>query len=334
MTRKSSDLTAARHWEMLLMLPASQPGIKTAELESKLRDIGFIISRKTIQRDLVNLSTIFPITNDEEGKTFYWYWMPGFRKQLPGYSVPEALSLQLIEDYMKPLLPQTIISVLESNFKLAREKLEALKTDNKSATWLDKIRVVTPSMPQNPPAISSDVLEKVQNALINDTQLNVEYRKPQSDKTDRWDIHPLGMVQRGLVSYLVCTIFDYGDVRLIAVHRIEAAEALDKEVRRPEGFSLDDYINQGALHFGGGENIKLEAIVHPYLLELLKESPLSEDMKIISKGDVHKVKATVVNSWQLDWWIKSQGDYIEVLKPAFLRKRIKDDLEKTLKSYK
>jgi predicted DNA-binding transcriptional regulator YafY len=56
-------------------------------------------------------------------------------------------------------------------------------------------------------------------------------------------------------------------------------------------------------------------------------------MKVISKDNIHKVKATVTNSWQLDWWIKSQGSLIEVLKPLSIRKKIKKELEKTLANY-
>jgi len=333
MTKKQTELTIARHWEMLQMLPSRNPGITTAELESRLRSLGWEISRRTIQRDLNNLSSIFPIVCDDERKPHGWYWVAEDRIDLPGFSIPEALSLRLIEDYMKSMLPLSIAKVLEPQFKQARKKLDAVKTDNKSAGWLDKVKVVPPTMPQVAPQIDAEVLQTVQDALINEKQINVTYQKPQSAEIQEWRLHPLGLVQRGTVSYLVCTMFDYDNPILCALHRMKSAELLKEPINLLEDFSLDEYIDKGALHFGSGKLIKFEAIVHPLLLDFLKESPLSDDMVTTSKNDIHKIKATVSETWQFDWWIKSQGSLIEVLKPLALRKKIKVDLINALKQY-
>ena len=128
-------------------------------------------------------------------------------------------------------------------------------------------------------------------------------------------------------------MFDYQDVRLIAIHRIQTIEILNSKITVPVGFELDNFINEGALHFGTGKKIKFEANINSDLLIFLKESPLSEDMKVISGKEKHKLKASVIDSWQLYWWILSQGDQIEILKPVYLRKSIKQSLEKSLKLY-
>jgi len=333
MSKKQAELTIARHWEMLQLLPSKRPGITTLELESQLSRLGWDVSRRTIQRDLNSLSTIFPLECNDKSKPHGWFWMPQNRIDIPGFSVPEALTMQLIEDYMKSMLPLSIVSVLGPQFKQAREKLNAVKQDNRSAGWLDKIRVVPPIMPQIPPTIDEPILETVQQALIYGQIIDVEYSRPQFEKNSQWELHPLGLIQRGLVSYLVCTMFGYDDIRLVAVHRFVRATMLDKRAAVPEKFNLDDYIEEGNIHFGSGKSIKLQAVIQPLLAEFLTESPLSEDMIIQQQDGILRLKATVKETWQLDWWIKSQGSLIEVVKPVSLRNRIKADLQKTLSKY-
>jgi len=49
--------------------------IKQPDLKQKLADEGFDTTQRTIQRDLMRLSTIYPLACDEEGKPFGWSWM-------------------------------------------------------------------------------------------------------------------------------------------------------------------------------------------------------------------------------------------------------------------
>jgi predicted DNA-binding transcriptional regulator YafY len=64
------------------------------------------------------------------------------------------------------------------------------------------------------------------------------------------------------------------------------------------------------------------------LARLLSETPISKDQLLKAKGDQWHLKATVLDSWQLRWWILSHGPGIQVLKPSPLAKEI----EKTLKA--
>ncbi len=88
--------------------------------------------------------------------------------------------------------------------------------------------------------------------------------------------------------------------------------------RKPDCFDLDDYIAGGALQFGSGETIRLEANISNSLARILAETPLSEDQTIAGE----KLTATVLDSWQLEWWILGQSYGIEILAPDSLRVRI------------
>ncbi|MBI5627125.1 MAG: WYL domain-containing protein, partial [Nitrosomonadales bacterium] len=181
--------------------------------------------------------------------------------------------------------------------------------------------------------IDSSVLVAVQEALLADEQIGVEYRGMDSEEIKPMRLHPLGMVSRGPVTYLVATAFDYADVRLYAVHRMTSATRTGEPIKRPDGFDLDAYIQAGGLHFGNGKTVRLSAWVTEWLARILEETPLSLDQKLQSEGDRVKLTATVADSWQLHWWLMSQGNGIEVTAPVALRRKISKLLADAAKQY-
>lgn len=321
MPKASHHQAIARQWEILKRLPRRSPGITTRQLADDLAQDGFVVTKRTVERDLLELSSLFPLVCNDKGTPYGWHWMEGEGLDLPGLTVADAISLHLVEDLLRPLLPAAMLDALMPRFRLAAAKLDVLAAENPNARWADKVRHVPAALPLQPPVIAAGVLETVQTALLHDRQLEVSYRSAGGDGA-RSILHPLGLVQRGPVSYLVATAFGYDDVRLYAAHRIQAATITDAAVVRPEGFDLDDYIARGAMQFGAGATLRFEARVSEELAAILEETPLSPDQIVLRNGEGQLLTATVPESWQLRWWILSQGSAIEVLAPAALRDEI------------
>ena len=322
MADNSKQDVIARQWEMLKLLPKRGTGSSAGQLTQSLIDLGYEVDKRTVERDLRKLTTLFPIVVDERSKPYGWRWADHARIDMPGMDVGEALSLALIEQYLKPALPATMVRVLTGRFRQAVDKLAALGSSNRSSRWLQKIKVVAPALHLLPPAIPEGVLELVQEALLEDEQIEVAYRSADDETHKSLRLHPLGIVLRGQSTYLVATAFDYTDPRLLALHRMKSVERLGVPAKRPRGFDLDAYVDSGAMEFGDGTPIQIVARVSSPLARHLAETPLSRDMTLQTMGDEFKVTATVRHTWQLHWWILSQADDIEILKPAALRKEI------------
>ena len=85
-----------RQWLILSMLPKPPRRVDTATIEARLRERGARVHRRTIQRDLVQLSAIFPIVADDRHKPFGWRWAddgapaPLFVHPDPGPPRPDA----------------------------------------------------------------------------------------------------------------------------------------------------------------------------------------------------------------------------------------------------
>lgn len=63
-----------RQWLILTMLPKPPRRIDSGAIEARLRDRGFRVHRRTIQRDLIELAEVFPILSDERTKPYGWRW--------------------------------------------------------------------------------------------------------------------------------------------------------------------------------------------------------------------------------------------------------------------
>ena len=322
MPRNDKQSVLLRLFELLKQLPSRGAGKTALELTKALNDAGYDITKRQVERDLNELMEAFPLDRNDSSIPHGWKWGAGASVDLPGMTITEALSLCLVEEALKPLLPVSMLEGLETRFQQAKKQLAALSKENRKAKWASKVRTVTPAMPLLSPEIDSTVLATVQEALLSDVQIDMEYRAMGSEETKQMQMSPLALVNRGTVIYLVATAFEYEDVRLYAMHRIHNATRTKHAVKRPANFDLDVYIQTGGLHFGNGKMIRLSAWVSKNLEIILEETPLSQDQKLVISGDKVKLTATVSDSWQLIWWLLSQGADIEVTAPVALRKKM------------
>jgi len=321
MPRKDSTTTITRQWEILKLIPAHGCGITASVLTSRLRDErGINVTKRTVERDLESLSGIFPLECNDAQMPWGWKWLKGASLGISGLDVCDAVSLLTARDLLTKLLPAAMLETLEGKFAEAENKLATL--DGGFSKWPDKVRYVPPSLAFQPPDINAEILRKVQTVLAKDLLLEAEYR-PIDGNTESLTLHPLALIHRGPVIYLAATAFEYEDVRLYALHRFGKAEIGTEPATRPKAFSLYRYLEDGAMDFSPSEPMPLVAEVNDTLAGLLRESQINDSQDITREGNGKVIlKVTVRDSWQLRWWILSQGDGIVVREPTGLREGI------------
>lgn len=334
MSASSRQHTIARQWQLLKLIPSRAPGLEAKVLTQQLQDAGFKVSKRTVERDLQELSLLFPLQCNEKSKPYGWYWMRDASLDIPGIPLAEALSLTLVEAQMRQLLPASLLSSLNMRFNQAHNTLQSLQHANANARWPDKVASVSADMHLLPPKINSDVLQLVQQALLDDKQLEVSYHALHQNAVKQYRLNPLGLVQRGQVSYLIASSEPYTDPLRFAIHRFHSVEPTDTPAVIPTEFNLQRYLASGAMEFSEGDSIKLEFVAKPVLAHLLLETPLSADMfsNQLENGDYH-ISATVHKGWQLNLWLMSQSSYLTVLAPQDIRESIKQRLAEALAKY-
>jgi predicted DNA-binding transcriptional regulator YafY len=311
-----------RQWHMLRMVPRAPARISVRELYERLRAADFRVTERTVQRDLRELSNVFPVVVDERDKPFGWSWLRDASSfDLPGLTVPEALTLTLVEQHLRHHLPPITVEALRPHFRSAARTLSAVDDSAPSRAWLGKVRSVPPQQPLLPPRMDEECQRSVYLALMEDRQLKLHYRKRDAGKPTVYDsVHPLAVVQRGGLVYLVCMFDRYEDVRTIALHRIQQAEVLYESARKKAGFDVDSYIASGQFGVIAGEPINVRAVFTRAAGEHLFETPLSADQVLTADADgrLH-LSATVPNTRSLVWWLLGFGDGVVIQEPAELR---------------
>ena len=314
-----------RQWHMLRMVPRAPAKITAKELCERLCAVDFMVAKRTVERDLKELSAVFPIEADSRDKPFGWSWLRDASSfDLPGLTLPEALTLTLVEQHLQHHLPPNAADALRPHFQSAARTLSAVDASVPSRAWLDKVRSVQPQQPLLPARIDEECQRIVYLALMQDRQLKLHYRKRDADvPTVYAAVHPLAVVQRGGIVYLVCMFADYDDVRTVALHRVQLAEALYEPARKKVGFDIDAYIASGQFGVIAGEPVNLRAVFTRAAGEHLYETPLSADQALIidADGRVH-LSATVPNTRALVWWLLVFGDGVVVHEPTSLREEL------------
>lgn len=325
--------TLSRQWELLRLLPPKAPGISASALRQALEDAGYSVTKRTVERDLQELSAIFPLQCNDHGIPWGWHWMPGEAFGLKGLGLGEALSLVMVEEALPVLLPRHLYRGLEPRFQQARNKLEALADDNTTARWPSKVANVRPELSLQAPETNPQWLEIIQQGLLEERQLSCSYYSVHQDKQRELTLNPLALVQRGLVTYLIATAENYQDPRQYALQRFKAVNLLDNPARGVAEFDLQAYLDSHALQFNPSAPLQLQAWVSDTLARLLRETPLSNDMTLEPCQDGQLLKASVCDSWQLHWWLRQQGANLCVQAPIELRQFMLDSLQATLQRY-
>ncbi len=338
MPRQRKKDTLMRQWAILGLLPRVGSGVSIAEIHHQLSTAGFPrVTKRTIERDLEELEAneFLPIACDDCSRPFRWRWRRGSLGFFPDICPTDAVTLAMVERILKQALPDALLDVLETRFAIARRFLERDKAGgNKYARWPELFAHIPPGLSLEPPGLHDGILPRVQEALLEGWRLEVVYDSRSAATTLCLKLHPLGLVQYGTNSYLVALANDHTDARLYALHRFREANVLTgTRAFRPQGFSLEKHLANGVMDFGPGGMIRLGARVSPKLAGYLEERPLGPDQRLTRRGDVYHLSATIRESWNLRFWLLSQGPEITVTRPRSLREEIRRLLAEAVENY-
>lgn len=332
MPRASHQQTVFRQWLILRKLTTRRPGITAREMMNHLKSEGIAVTKRTVERDLVELSRLFPLETSVGSPPIGWRWRRDAAQELPGLDLVEALSLALVGDLLSQTLPPSLHSTIGARVNEAQQKLSALP-DRSLAGWSQLARYIPQDIPLLPPKVCPEILTKVEEALIYQKQINVSYQSAVSKMRRDFTMHPIALLSHGSTPYLLASLGEGTELWQYPLHRFQSAELTERASWRPPDFDLDQFLAQGNADFGKQKEIRLEATIKSDLATILRETPLSEDQTLREKDSHFVLKATLQYSWQLVFYILSQGSQMTVTKPKSLRDEIASSLESALSNY-
>lgn len=325
--------TLMRQWMMLRAMPRHPRRIDAPTIHAMLGDWGISVSLRTIQRDLNALAETFPLDFDES-KPQGWCWREGASQlEVPSMDAHAALTFNLVEQYMKNMLPRSTLSHMAPWFDAAQGV--ASSQASSVTKWRDKLRVIPHTLNKVPAPIDPDIQATIYTGLLNERQLQVTYRAITTGKEAKtYPVHPLGLVVMEQVVYLVCTVKDYQDARFLALHRIDSAELLETPAVRQTAFDVDEFISR---EFGirlGKEPINLVVRIRGVLAKYLAETPVAIDQTMTPiDGEWTRVEVRVQDTVQLRNWLRSLGPDAVVEEPISLQLELQKELNELLELY-
>lgn len=324
--------TAIRYLTMLRMVPRHPRAITTSELCERLEEQGFPVTMRSIQRDLEKLSADFPLMADETSRPHRWSFdREGTMDIIPALDLPAALTFELAQAYLKPMLPPRALSHLKPHFDEAHRTL--LRERNPLGQWPNRVRVINRGLGGQRPAIDADVLETVTEALLREHQCKLTYQARSWLEPEEITVQPYGLIFRDPNVYLIGSIDGREGTRQLVLHRATTGELVEAPVDRPEDFDLDLYIHSGAMGIlKSDEPVYLKLRCDKPALNHLIESPLGFDQITEEVDDqTFDIAVTVGDTQDLRWWLTAQAVHCDILAPGWLKDEIAETLHRGLK---
>jgi len=329
--------TLYRQWLMLSRVPRYPRKVSVPELKSMLLGEGYDVDTRTIQRDLIKLCSTFPLNSETEGRKNYWFWIEqAVVQDLPGMEPVTALVFEMAESYLKPLLPEATLNLMLPYFNRAKDILGSQST-SALKSWHKKVEVIEKGPVLHKPVIKPELQHIIYQALLNESAINASYQTRNSEIAKDYLMHPLGIVSRMGVLYLVCTLWDYQDIKQFALHRFITAEPSAEPYRENTDFNLQEYTKEQHQfsYPTTQEPIRLKALFEKNIAWHLAETPLSDDQILMPQQDERVLlEATILETLELKWWLLSFGDNVEVVEPIALRERFKSVAERMGELYR
>ena len=321
--------TLLRLIALLRLIPREPGRIATITLMEKLKDDGFSVSLRTVQRDLDRLSIPFALLRDESSPSFRWSLSDKAPIDLSAMDTPTALALYLAESHLETLLPQSVLDQLGPQFRMARDFLDSLE-NNDLAHWAQKVRAIPNGKSLQPAQIAPSVWSQTSTALLECKKLQISYLSRSKTELKQLQIHPAGLVSRHAISYLIGSVDDYDDLRQFALHRIHLAECLEAPARVRDDFEIERYIQQDLNTTTVIEQVELVADISPQIAWLLNETPLSKQQALESLKDSNwkRLRAKVPDDNETLWWIFGLGENVRVHEPQSWADTIKGKVAK------
>ena len=310
-----------RQWEMLRLIPRhDMPGRTAAEVAAALSMRGYEVTRRTVERDLESLLECMPLEINHGERPQRWRWQKTRGLDVPGMESAEAMALYIMQDAMSAHLPSCFVDALHTRFTQANKTLVAMARSGAKARWSDRVRVVPSNVVLKAPRIPAKILQALENALLNDIAIEVSYQSLKGLAPTRRILYPRGLLLRGSSLYLIAHQKDAGEsARHFAVQRFSTVRLRQLEPWPSADFSLDEFLADGKGQFGEGTLMHLEATISPALGQILRDSPLSDDMQIVDAKGGLTLRAGVRDTWALRTWILGHAEHLTVLKPVSLR---------------
>jgi len=293
------------------------------------------VSPATFKRDLEYLRDRMgaPVIWDRErgGYCFDPSDEQAVKFELPGlwFNSQEIRALLTMHQLIDELQP----SLLTPHIEPLKERIESLLEGEEHTS--DEVRKRIRILHMNARPVEPEHFEVISSALLAGRRLNViHYNRRRDEETER-ELSPQRLVFYRDNWYLDAWCHLRGGVRSFSVETLRKALPLDKKARKVAGKTLNDILASGYGIFGGRDTRRARLRFSPERARWVATETWHPQQKgWFDEGGSYVLEFPYSDDRELMMDILKHGPAVEVISPASLRKRIREQAEAIRRQYR
>lgn len=179
-----------------------------------------------------------------------------------------------------------------------------------------------------------NIIESLSDAMLQKKTCCIEYHSFSDDTIKKFKIDPLHFFENNGGLYIFTRITRFGDIRMLAVDRIQDLNVTQETFEYPADFDPEETL---APAFGiiYDDPVEIKIWFSSDQAKYIKEREWSKNQRITDQSDGSVILEMKTSGWRdVKKWVLSYGAEAEVLEPKKLRNEIKKELKTLNKLYK
>lgn len=288
------------------------------------------VSSRTVQRDLEFLRDRLqaPLHYDPV-RNGYCYNQPDYRLPYFRLTEGELLALFLAERFLRQYRGSPYEGELQRAFaKIVQALPETVSID------LSAVAGALSAAPTSVPMQDSETLRGLASAALRGRRLEVDYWTASRDEVTRRQVDPYHLTRIDSDWYLIGYCHLRRDVRMFSAVRVRSLRETGETFARPREFRVEDYLGESFRVVRGEGRYRVVLRFTQAFAGRIAEKvwhPTHTTERTDDGGMI--LRLTVSDLREVVRWVLSWGAECEVLKPAQLRRRVRDEMRKILGKY-
>ena len=315
--------------------------LKTLELLSNpegttIEEVGaqLNVDRRSVYRMINVIEELgFPLYDDKIPleKEKRWKLEESYLKKLPNMKVPdvhltllEIISLYLLRSEAS-LLKGT---ELEKHTKSAFGKFSMFLPKD-AFSKLNKIKALFVSASKFVKDYSGkeEIIGQLMDAMLKNETCYLTYHSFYDDKIKNFKVDPLHFFENDSGLYLLVNTTTFGDIRTLAVERIQEITKTGSSFEYPEDFDPEELL-ESAFDIVYEDPVKVKIWFSAEQARYIKERKWSKTQEIIDQEDGSIILSMETSGWwDVKRWVLSYGKGAKVLEPEAFRMEIAEELK-------
>ena len=314
---------------ILSLLSENQKGYQAEEIRERLKNWDIDVSKRTITRDIDELSLNYGIGEEERnGKTYYF--ADKYTLKNVDLTIEDLASLafakEMLKEYEHLDMGHHAISfidkIVENSASLNKLQFESLCGHFKKSG----------SKTGNMDLVDSKIEKMIQNAMDSHNKISIEYYSFTSDECTKRIVHPYKMLL--MDSYLClegyCELRK--ETRRFRLSRIKGIEVLDAKFEKEGEKNGNPEQKEVFLKLAGGEIEDMELLFTGESIRYVKEYEAGRAKKLEeTDSGLYFYQKTAIAP-DVVRWIRGFGPEVNVIKPQWLKVQLQEEAGKRLET--